>query len=491
LLAASSGWITGLTAASLAFAESLPDEIREAYADDAARILGAALLSDTAYETLGELCDRFGHRLSGTPQLEACIDWSAQRMRDFGLVNVRKEEVMVPVWVRGEESATLTAPVHRPLSMLGLGRSVGTPPEGIEAEVVVVGSFHEMRSLGRERIEGRIVLYDVPFTSYGETVRYRGKGAIEAAKLGALAALIRSVGPVSLDTPHTGAMRYDDEVEKIPAAAVTIENATMMRRMQERGDTLRVRLTMGAQTLDDALSHNLVGEVLGSERPEEIVVIGGHIDSWDVGDGAQDDGVGCVISLDAARLIHELGLRPRRTIRVVLFTNEESGMAGGKAYLEAHRHELAHHVAAIESDTGNGLASGFRLDVRPRMIGLDPETRDADLAPPQKEELEAVRGVAKTRLETISPLLRPLGADMVLLAGSGVDISPLVKEGVVGLGVHHDTSRYWDIHHTAADTFDKIVKEDLDRNVATMAIMAYVLADMPGRILDVEFPATP
>jgi carboxypeptidase Q len=457
--------------------------LAKSYESDAARILGAALLSDAPYRMLGELCDRFGNRLSGSPQLEATLQWCVEEMETCGLENVHLEDVMVPVWVRGEESAALLQPVRRDLHILGLGGSVGTPPQGIEADAVVVDSFDALRQLGRDRVAGHIVLYDVPFTSYGETVEYRGKGATEAAKLGAVAVLVRSVTPVSLDTPHTGAMHYDDEVAKIPAAAVTLENATMMHRMQDRGEPVRVHLDMGARTLPDAPSHNVIGEIVGDESPREIVVIGGHIDSWDVGQGAQDDGVGCMIALGAARLLRELGLKPRRTIRVVLFTNEENGLAGGKAYRDAHRDEIERHVAAIESDSGNGRAHGFRLDIRPAVLGMDPETEEADLTEPQRTQLADIRATARARLREIAPLLRPLDAGEIRIAGSGADVSPMVENGVLGLGVQHDTTKYWEIHHTQADTFDKIVPEDLARNVAVMAIMTYVLADMPDRVL--------
>ncbi len=450
-------------------------ELHSTYIDRAGAILGHALTSDTAYETLGELCDQFGHRLSGTPELEDAIDWCAERMREFGLQNVHKEKVLVPTWVRGEESASIVVPRHHELTILGLGRSVGTPTNGIEAPVVVVDSYEELEAIGETAVLGKIVLYDVPFTSYGETVAYRSRGASEAAKLGAVAVLVRSVGPKGHDTPHTGALRYAEDVPQIPAAAVTVEDAERLHRMVDRGTEVVVRLLMDAQTLDDSVSYNLVGEVVGSELPDEIVVVGGHIDSWDVGQGAQDDGAGCIISLDAARIIQHLGLAPRRTLRVVLFTNEENGLRGGEAYLAAHEDELDNHVALIESDTGNGLASGFRLDVREAAVPEDAEDPEA--------ALEELKQVALANLNQLASLLAPLGANQNILAYGGADISPMVKLGAVGLGMHHDTTGYWPIHHTPADTFDRIVKDDLDRNVAIMAIAAYVLADMPGRLI--------
>jgi len=445
------------------------------YEEATGRILGAALLSNDAYESLAYLCDRFGHRLSGSETLERAIDWCVAEMAAAGLENAHKEEVRVPAWIRGAESARVLEPAAHELSILGLGRSVGTNGEPLQAELVVVGSFDELTALGVDGVSGKIVLYDVPYTGYGETVQYRGKGASEAARLGAVAALVRSVGPISYDTPHTGALRYAEDLPEIPSAAITIENSTMLRRMQERGERIVVELSMEARTEDDRLSHNAIAELRGRERPDEIVVIGGHIDSWDVGQGAQDDGTGCVLAMQAAQLLKRLDLRPRRTVRVVLFTNEENGLRGGEQYRDDHRDELERHVAAIETDTGNGLASGFRVDVRSDRLKGDEETTKAQ----QQELVEEVL----RRLQPLRALLKPLAADAFVAAFSGADVMPIAKEGVLCFGMDHDTSQYFDVHHTAADTFDKIVKADLDQNVAILAVMTYLLAEMPDRLL--------
>ncbi|HYP00603.1 MAG TPA: M20/M25/M40 family metallo-hydrolase, partial [Pyrinomonadaceae bacterium] len=330
------------------------------YRERAARIIGAALTSDRAYRRLAHLTDRIGHRLSGSNNLERAIEWALAEMRADGLDNVRAEKVMVPHWVRGAESLELTSPVARSLSMLGLGNSVGTPPEGITAEAIVVRSFDELDALG-ERARGKIVVYNVPFTNYGQTVQYRGAGASRAARHGAVAAVVRSVTPVSLQTPPTGAMNYAAAQPQIPAAAITIEGAELLQRMYERGDRPVLRLKMEAKFLPDAESANVVAEIKGSEKPDEIVLVSGHFDSWDVGQGAHDDGGGCIIAWETVRLLKELGLRPRRTIRAVLYTNEENGLRGGTAYLEAHRAELAKHVLAIESDSGIYRPEGFGL----------------------------------------------------------------------------------------------------------------------------------
>ena len=414
------------------------------------------MVDDTAYRRLAYLSDRIGHRLSGSPQLNAAIAWAIAEMKRDGLDNVHAEKVMVPHWVRGEESAELLEPTARQLVMLGLGNSVGTPPEGITADVIVVSNFDELETLG-ERVRGRIVLYNVPFTTYGATVVYRSDGASRAARYGAVAALVRSVGPVSLRTPHTGALRYADDQPKIPATALTIEDAETLARMQGRGERIRLRLRMGAKMLPDAESANVVAELRGKEWPNEIVVIGGHLDSWDVGTGSTDDGGGCLVSWEVIRLLKRLGLRPRRTIRVVLFTNEENGLRGGISYRDAHQNEIKNHVLAIESDSGVTRPVGFAL---------------ASSAPP----------AARATVREIATLLRGIGADRILDGGGGADIGPIMREGVLGMSLVVDTSRYFDIHHTPADTMDKIDPSQMALCVAAMAVMAYTVADMPTRL---------
>ncbi|MET0622341.1 MAG: M20/M25/M40 family metallo-hydrolase, partial [Pyrinomonadaceae bacterium] len=362
----------------------------------------------------------------------------------------------VPHWVRGEESLELLEPVGRTLPMLGLGNSEGTPAEGVTGEVVVVRSFDELDALG-ERVRGKIVLYNVPFTTYGPTVAYRGVGASRAARYGAIAALIRSVGPVSLQTPHTGSLRYLENMPRIPAAAVTIEGAELLQRMHDRGEHPRVRLKMQARFLPDAESANVVAEIKGREKPDEIVVVGGHLDSWDVGQGAHDDGGGCIVSWEVVRLLKALNLRPRRTIRVVLFTNEENGLRGGTGYRDAHRAEVANHILAIESDIGVFRPTGFGL---------------AANATPQ----------ARADMQEIAKLLAGIRADRIDADGGGADIGPITADGVTGASLNVDASRYFDIHHTHADTLDKVNPQELAACVAAMAVMAYVVADMPDRL---------
>jgi carboxypeptidase Q len=424
------------------------------YGDAAARIIQAATRDSAAWQKLARLTDTFGPRFSGTEPLERAIDWMLAEMKREGLENVRGEEVMVPRWVRGTESVELVSPRSQRLAMLGLGGSIGTPAGGITAEVLVVNSFDDLKARATVA-RGKVVLFDVPFTSYGATVRYRANGAVEAARVGAVAALVRSVTPYSMRTPHTGGMRYDSTVTRIPAAAVTVEDAMMLHRMQDRGERIVVKLTMGAETLPDARSRNVVAEIRGRELPDEIVVIGGHIDSWDVGTGAMDDGGGVVIAWEAVRLLKELGLRPRRTIRVVGWTNEENGLRGGTAYRDQHAAELDQHVLAIESDGGVFRPVGFGFS------GSDS---------------------ARAILREVVRLLEPIGADSLLPAGGGADIGPIMQRGVPGMGHVVDGTRYFWYHHTDADTVDKLDPREVAQNVAAMAVMSYVVADLPRRL---------
>jgi carboxypeptidase Q len=291
---------------------SIPEETREA----AQRLVEAALSSPVAWDRLAELVDTFGPRLSGTESLEASLNWILERMEEDGLENVRSEPVLVPRWIRGRESAELTSPRPKSMTVLGLGGSIGTPPGGILGEVLVVSSFSELEERAAEA-KGKIVLFDVPFTTYGETVQYRSRGAVAAAEVGAVASLIRSVTPYSMSTPHTGVMSYEDGRPEIPHAAITLEDAGMLHRMQDRGERIEILLKMEGRSEDMVPSRNVMAEIVGWEHPDQVVVLGGHSDSWDVGQGAMDDAGGVVAAWEAVRLMKVLGLRPRRTVRVV------------------------------------------------------------------------------------------------------------------------------------------------------------------------------
>ncbi|MDX1674066.1 MAG: M20/M25/M40 family metallo-hydrolase, partial [Longimicrobiales bacterium] len=417
-----------LPAGVTAQAAIAPDAIPDAYRRAADRLIDAALADSAAWDRLAYFVDTFGPRFSGTQALEDAHDWILAEMRADGLENVRGEPVMVPQWIRGEESVHLVAPREQELAMLGLGGSVGTPDGGITAELLVVSSFDELEARAAEAV-GKIVLFDVPFTTYGETVQYRVDGAAAAAEAGAVASLIRSVGPFSMNTPHTGMMRYRDGVERIPHAAITLEDAAMLHRMADRGDRLVLRVEMDAWMGPDVESRNVIAELVGSERPDEVVVLGGHTDSWDVGQGAMDDAGGVVAAWEAVRLMKALGLRPRRTVRVVGWTNEENGLRGAVAYRDAHSDALDDHVLAMESDAGTFDPIGFGF------TGSD-------------EAYEIVRAVGS--------LLRRIEAGEVTRGGGGADIGPIMREGVPGMGLRVDGSRYFWYHHTEADTLDKL-----------------------------------
>jgi carboxypeptidase Q len=417
----------------------------------AARLIQASTRSDRAFQRLCYLCDTFGPRFSGTTNLEAAIDWILAEAAKDGFDNVHGEAVSVPHWVRGEESLAMLQPLPRTLRMTGLGGSIATPREGIEAETLVVRSFEELRLRAAEA-RGRIVLFNAPFVSYGETVQYRYNGAVEAAKAGAVASLIRSVTPYSLQTPHTGLMHYQEGVVPIPHAAVTIEDAEMLQRMQDRGQRVVLRLKMEAKTLPNAQSRNVIVDLRGREKPEEIVVVSGHIDSWDNAPGALDDGGGVMAAWEALRLMKELGPRPRRTCRMVLWTNEENGFAGASAYRKAHFAEMPRHTLAIESDIGVFKPVGYMC---------------------------SMSGAAMAQVAGMAGLLREIGAGALHRGRAGGDLGPLQEEFVPCMSLQTEERNYFWFHHTRADTPDKINPSELNLCAASMAVIAYQAAEWP------------
>jgi carboxypeptidase Q len=341
--------------------------------------------------------------------------------------------------------------------MLGLGGSVATPADGVQADVLIVHSFEGLDATAAQA-RGRIVFFNVPYTNYGETVRFRSGGPSRAAAYGAVAMLIRSVGLPGLRLPHTGALQYTPDAPKIPAAAIASEDADRLQRMADRGDRVVVRLKMQAHFDPDVESANVVGEIRGRERPDEVVVIGGHLDSWDVGAGATDDGGGCVVTWEALRLMKKLNLRPRRTVRVVLWTNEENGGRGGQAYRDQHREELSRTVMMMESDSGVFRPLGFGF------TGSES---------------------ARQTVKAIATLLRGLAADQIGPAGGGADIGPSVQDGKMpSMSLEVDGAKYFLIHHTEADTIDKIDPVEMAKCAAAVAVMTYVVADLPHRLGD-------
>lgn len=443
----------------------------EAYKSTIKTLVDSTLKKNQSYNKLEELCDDIGARLSGSKSLDKAIAWAVKTLKADGHENVHTEEVMVPKWTRGEESAYILEPKLYKLSILGLGGSVGTGKSGVTGQVVVVHSREELEKLGAA-VKGKIVLFNVPMpkydpikgAGYGETVRFRTQGAKWAGKQGAIAALVRSVTATSLQSPHTGGMRYGKEGKRIPNAAVSVEDAERIDRLCKRGKKVIVRLKMEAKNHGLVKSANVIAEIRGSKNPEEVVVIGGHIDSWDVGQGAHDDGTGCVIAMEALNQIRQLKLKPRRTIRVVLWTNEENGLAGAKAYEKAHKTEMKNHVAAIESDSGGFQPLGFNVDHR-------DVTKKNKVIERVQAILDLVPSLGKRALKSKSGY-------------SGADIGPIKLHGAPTLGLWVDGSKYFNYHHTASDTVDKVDRKELSRNTALMAAMAYVLADAPGRLDD-------
>jgi len=424
----------------------------------------AALADDYAYQQLSHLTDNIGPRPSGSAQAKAAVDYVAAELRKLGL-DVQLEEVKVPHWVRGAESAELIEyPGQAPgttqkVVLTALGGSSSTSVEGLSADVVVVNNFDELRALGRERVAGKIVLYDeifdkqkasagLAFVSYGEAVRYRGAGAKAAAELGAVAALVRSVGNADYRLPHTG---YS-AAAGIPAGAVTAEDADLIARLFKQG-RVRMHLTLTPQKLPDAISYNVIGDLKGSEHPEQVVVVSGHLDSWDLGTGAIDDGAGVVVAMEAAEVLHQLGLHPKRTLRVIAWMDEETGGAGSKTYGKDHENEFPRHVAAIESDGGAAHPLGFESRI---------STNAAELLRPVLNVLQSF-GASALQASAYPP---------------GADIAGMSEGGVPTLGVMQDGRTYFNYHHTAADTLDKVVPSELRENAAAIAVMGYALVEM-------------
>jgi Zn-dependent M28 family amino/carboxypeptidase len=458
--------------------------LTERYRAEAARILAAAEADQDGYAALTYLCDRIGNRNSGTPQLNAAVQWGADLMRKAGLENVAIQSAKVPHWVRGQEQASILAPVPRRLHMLGLGMSIGTPFEGITAPVVFVHDYTELDALPAEAVSGKIVVFNPGWHGYGVGTNYRTNGASRAAAKGAVAVLVRSATGLALEAPHTGRLIYDEAQPKIPAAAISVEDALLIERLAKDGP-VQVHLQMSAHFEPDVESGNVVGEIRGSERPGEVVVIGGHIDSWDVGQGAQDDGSGIIATFEAVSLLHKLGLRPKRTVRVVFWVNEENGGAGGMAYRDLlSASALQKHIAAIEMDGGaeRPLGIGYgRFGVRPGplLTGAAPVS-----TPPvfDVKTLTAAQQKSFGTLQQIAALLAPIGADRVFPGGGGEDIGPLVSQGVPSLSPHTVGEHYFDWHHSEADTLDKVDLSDFRRNIALLAVTSYVLADIDDKL---------
>ncbi|MDI6767937.1 MAG: M20/M25/M40 family metallo-hydrolase [Bacteroidota bacterium] len=436
----------------------IPDSAKyRPYEKESNSILATGLKSKKAFKLLEELCIKVGHRLVGSPQAAKAVEWGKRTMEDLGFQNVHLEPVTVPHWVRGVEDGWIisSSGENIPIKICALGGSIGTPDRGITAEVVQVKSFGELSSLGN-LVKGKIVFFNRPmdpvkfntFQAYGGAANQRSSGAVEAARYGGVAALVRSLTMRIDDVPHTGAMHYVDTIPKLPAAAISLIGANLLDSLLRIDKNLKVRMKLECQTLPDVESANVVGEITGSEKPNEIIVVSGHLDSWDKGHGAHDDGAGCVQSIEALRILKELGLKPKRTIRAVLFMNEEFGLSGGIAYANKDR-PGEKHIVAIEADMG-----GFS----PRGFGVSADS------------------ITFEKISQWSYLLDQIDAGRITKGGGGADISELGRKGVVTIGLRVDNQRYFDYHHSDNDVIDAVNDRELELGAIALAILSYVIA---------------
>ena len=432
----------------------------------------AALGSDYAYRQVAHLTNNIGPRLSGSAQAAKAVAYVANELKAIGC-EVQLEKVMVPHWVRGEETAALiefpgqAQNTMQKIVLCALGGSVATPPEGIEADVIDVRNFDELKSMPREKVAGKIVLFNYPFDkqmaaegrggeAYGEAVVYRSNGPSAAARQGAVACLIRSVGGADYRLPHTGMTDYAKDAPKVPAGAVTAEDADLIVDLVRQGP-VKMKLVLTPKTLPDIESANVIADIKGSEHPEQIIIVSGHLDSWDLGTGAIDDGAGVAVSMETANLIQKLRLKPKRTIRVIAWMNEENGEAGSKQYTKDHEKEIQNHFAAMETDGGAGHPLGINIKGKPEV---------------------------KRMLAPVATILQESGAgNLHLVEHCGADIEPLEKAGVPSFSPIQDSRFYFNYHHTAADTLDKIVPKELAENSAVVAVAAYALANMEPQML--------
>lgn len=428
-------------------------------------IYDAALRNGKSYEMLHNLCTKVGHRLSGSPGAAAAVEWGRHTMNDYGFDSVWLQPVMVPHWVRGQAEVGRVINSKKigsnDLTILALGGSVGTGPSGISAGIIEVKSFDELKQHGQKNVQGKIVFFNRAmdptkintFAAYGGAVEQRANGASEAANLGAVAVIVRSMGLNNETYAHTGGVRYAPMVRQIPAVAISTQHADLLSNLLKDEKDLQFYLETHCEMLDDAPSFNVIGEIKGGEYKDEIIVVAGHLDSWDVGQGAHDDGAGCVHAIEVLRLFKMLGYQPKRTIRAVLYMNEENGLRGGQKYAEASKAKNENHIAALESDRGGFAPRGFT------MTGSD---------------------AAKSRIRNWKPLLEPYDLWDFTQEGGGADIGPLGPQGTLLVGYLPDSQRYFSYHHTQEDTIDKVDKRELELGSASMAALVFLL-DRYGR----------
>ena len=422
-------------------------------------IYSEVLVNGECYDKLDYLCNEIGGRLAGSPGAAAAVEYTRQVMEQYDFDTVWLQPVMVPHWVRGEKEAVRLLSQKKgsfDVPATALGNSVGTGPGGVTAQVLEVKSFEELEKLGKKAVEGKIVFFNRPmdptkiltFQAYGGAVDQRVFGASKAAALGAKAVLVRSMTTALDDVPHTGTLRYDEAQPKIPALAISTNGSEQLSQLLKAEPTLQVYVESHCEMLPDVLSYNVIGEITGQDFPDEYIVVGGHLDAWDNGDGAHDDGSGCVQSIEVLRTFKALGIRPRHSLRAVMYMNEENGLRGGLAYAAEARAKGEKHIAAIESDAGGFSPLGFSHQGSPAVT---------------------------QKLQSWQPLFAPYNVFLFYAGGGGADIGPLAEQGVELFGFRPDPQRYFDYHHTSIDTFDKISKRELELGAATMAALVYLI----------------
>ncbi len=425
------------------------------------KISDEILVSGECYKNLEYLCKKIGSRLSGSAGAEKSVTWTHDLMKSYGFDKVYLQECMVPHWVRGEKEVgkviNAATGAETEVAIVALGGSIATDSKGMRAEILEVKDFAELKKMGREKVQGKIVFYNhpfditklMPFEMYGAAAKYRTTGAIEAARLGAVASITRSMTNYITKLPNTGAMRYNDSIAKIPACAISTQDAEWLSSELKKGKAM-FYLKMSCQSFPDVKSYNVVGEITGTEHPEEIITIGGHLDSWDLAEGAHDDGTGVMQSVEVLRALKKIGYKPKRTIRAVMFMNEENGLRGGDEYAKQAEIKKEKHILALESDAGGFTPRGFTMDM--------PEEK-------------------KNKIKSWQKHFQPYGAWDFTKKGGGADIGPLAKQGTPLMGFSPDNQRYFIIHHTALDTFEQVNKRELEMGAIVMTMMVYFVSE--------------
>ncbi|MFA0961002.1 M28 family peptidase [Roseivirga sp. BDSF3-8] len=451
-------FFTLLLSSCLAWGQSSRHQVKDSVI--LKKIYEEALAHGEAYDNLRSLTKGIGHRLSGSPQAAAAVEWGRQLMEDYGFDTVYLQPVMVPHWVRGGEDKARIVGSSKvgdmDVDVIALGNTVGTGQGGITAPLVEVQDFEELKKLGKKTVEGKIVFFNRPmdpkhvttFTAYSGAVDQRGSGPAEAAKLGAVGVVVRSMHVGHDDVPHTGSTRYQDEVKPIPAVAISTEDADLLSSLMQNDEKVSFHMETHGRMMGEKLSYNVIGEIRGTEKPQEIIVVSGHLDSWDVGEGAHDDGAGVVHAVEVLRIMKKLDIQPKHTIRAVMYMNEENGLRGGREYARVAKEKGEVHIAAMESDSGGFTPLGFSIDGSPRHV---------------------------VKMQSWADLFIPYQVFLFVPGYGGADIGPLKEQGVPLIGYRPDSQRYFDYHHTAADVFEAVDDRELHKGAATMTAMIYLI----------------